>query len=243
MKNHSFVITQALDEFFEGLSSRKCARNLKKFSATKISHVSILNWVRKFTTVIDNFVKFLKPNLGSEQLTDETTIKTKKENHQLGIVLDKKSRFIIATKYWDKSCVSLTPEDIAELWNDVLEMHNPQEWITDGHKSYDKAFKKSFQRRKATKSVNWIKNITSKSKDYNYYIERVNRNLKDRLRTIYGFKATWSAKIILKGWVIYYNFIRPHFSLKNKTPAEFAGIRLNLGENNWLDLIKLSVSC
>ncbi|ALV62985.1 hypothetical protein ADU37_CDS12860 [Thermococcus sp. 2319x1] len=41
--------------------------------------------------------------------------------------------------------------------------------------------------------------------------------------------------------MIYYNFIRPHMSLNGKTPAEEAGIDLNLGNNKWLDLLKKSL--
>ena len=69
-------------------------------------------------------------------------------------------------------------------------------------------------------------------------MERLMRNLKDRLRTVYGFKATWSAKQILEGWIIYYNFIRPHVGIEGKTPAEMAGLRF--GSCGWFDLIRFS---
>lgn len=36
--------------------------------------------------------------------------------------------------------------------------------------------------------------------------------------------------------VAYYNLVREHQAL-GKTPAEQAGLNLNLGENKWLDLI------
>ncbi len=35
-----------------------------------------------------------------------------------------------------------------------------------------------------------------------------------------------------------YNFVRPHEALDGKTPAEMAGLGLNLGENKWLGLMK-----
>ena len=41
--------------------------------------------------------------------------------------------------------------------------------------------------------------------------------------------------------MIYYNFIGPHIGLDGKTPAEEAGIDLNLGSNKWLDLLKKSL--
>ncbi len=45
---------------------------------------------------------------------------------------------------------------------------------------------------------------------------------------VYGFRA-------------YYNYIRLHTALEGKTPAQEAGIDLELGQNRWKGLIKKSV--
>ena len=42
----------------------------------------------------------------------------------------------------------------------------------------------------------------------------------------------------LQNLKINHNFVKPHEDLDGKTPAESAGIDLNLGENKYLDLIK-----
>ncbi|MCD6464525.1 integrase core domain-containing protein [Candidatus Woesearchaeota archaeon] len=51
-----------------------------------------------------------------------------------------------------------------------------------------------------------------------------------------GFESEETAKIWLDAWFAYYNFLRPHLSLKGKTFAEACGIDLNI-ENDWEDLI------
>ena len=53
------------------------------------------------------------------------------------------------------------------------------------------------------------------------------------------FNQIDSAKAIMKGYEIYYNFCRKHQAL-NKFPYELALPELKLGTNKWLDLIKLS---
>lgn len=45
---------------------------------------------------------------------------------------------------------------------------------------------------------------------------------------------------ILDGQRIYYNHIRPHQGLNGKTPAQAAGLELDLGVNKWQSLIEKS---
>jgi len=47
---------------------------------------------------------------------------------------------------------------------------------------------------------------------------------------------------IREGFDIYYNFIRPHMALNDKTPAEKAGLSLNLDQNRWLSLLLQSLN-
>ena len=47
---------------------------------------------------------------------------------------------------------------------------------------------------------------------------------------------------MMDGMRIYYNFIRPHMALNRKTPAEAAGINLQLGQNIWKTLIRQSAT-
>jgi len=53
-----------------------------------------------------------------------------------------------------------------------------------------------------------------------------------------GLKKPETALEILDGWLVYYNFFRPHESLGDKTPAEKAGIKFPL--KNWLDVVNQS---
>ena len=63
--------------------------------------------------------------------------------------------------------------------------------------------------------------------------------IKDRVIDFRGFKALWSAPILMTALVIQHNFIELH-SGTNETPFERARAEVNLGENRWMDLIKLA---
>jgi len=56
-----------------------------------------------------------------------------------------------------------------------------------------------------------------------------------------GLHNEKTAEIMMEGFKNYYNFIRPHQALHGLTPAEMAGINLELGENKWKGLIEKAV--
>ena len=56
-----------------------------------------------------------------------------------------------------------------------------------------------------------------------------------------GFHGSlYSARAIMKGFEIYYNYVRKHQGIENKTPQQEAMPLLDLGVNKWLTLIRLS---
>jgi transposase-like protein len=83
-------------------------------------------------------------------------------------------------------------------------------------------------------------NIAFKGGCFNIYIERSHNSIRQGTDNFRGFHdSVDSADAIMKGWEIFYNFIRKHQSI-NCCPYELA-TDLNLeSENKWLELIKIS---
>lgn len=68
----------------------------------------------------------------------------------------------------------------------------------------------------------------------------MHNSIRHRTKTFRGFHGSiGSAKAIMKGIEIYYNFITKHQAI-NCCPYELAIPELKLGINKWLELIKLS---
>jgi len=61
------------------------------------------------------------------------------------------------------------------------------------------------------------------------------------LNCIGALTGVSSAKALMKGYEIFYNFINKHQAI-NKCPYELAIPDLKLGTNKWLDLINLATS-
>jgi putative transposase len=69
----------------------------------------------------------------------------------------------------------------------------------------------------------------------NNRVERLNGTLRERVKVQRGWKTHKSA--ISEGQRIYYNFVKPHQSLDEKTPAEQCGIKEKC-HNKWITLIE-----
>lgn len=73
----------------------------------------------------------------------------------------------------------------------------------------------------------------------NNAIERYNGDLKSRLKIMRGgFRSKEGAKAFLNMKRVIHNFVNPHQELYGRTPAEAAEIKLPLGRNKLLSLIK-----
>ena len=74
----------------------------------------------------------------------------------------------------------------------------------------------------------------------NAKIERLNGTVRDREIVMRGLDKQKTAQDLVDAMRIHYNFIRPHMALENKTPAEEAGIKLDLGQNKVETLMRLA---
>ena len=84
-----------------------------------------------------------------------------------------------------------------------------------------------------------IRSVSVRHKGLNQKVERLNGIFRDRERVMHGMDNSESAQKLIDGYRIHYNFIREHGSIK-KTPAEQAGIKIDLGQNKIENLIKLA---
>ena len=232
MKNNEQKVCQAIDTYYEGLSLRKVRRNFYKYGNTRISHQSVLNWIRKYVYLIRKKLENAKPNLYGHYLTDEVIINCKKENHNFGLVMDKRSRYIVATRYTENEFIS--PEHSIELWSRARDVQRPKKLTSDAHRTYQDAFNNVFYTRYKEGRVEYEQINHSKTGRYNYIMERIWNTLRERIKIMRGFKASWSAKLLIDGFFIWYNFVRPHMTLKC-SPAEMVGLK----GGSWLELINI----
>jgi len=227
------------DMYVSNLSSRKMRNQLKRHFDHKISHVSILDWVRRYVIKVQKFINKLKPTLGKKVYADETEIDRQRNNDIFWCAVDWETRFIEATLY---SPLNQNMDDAKEFMRKIRENRVPEFIQTDGLPQYPTAFKKVFYTNRQNGAKHIANNVRRTGK-HNVRIETVLSKIKDRIYDFRGLKALWSAPILLAGIVLQHNFIEAH-TTTGQIPAELAKIKLDLGENRWLGLIRMaSVYC
>lgn len=238
MRNNEKKITKAIDLYFSNLSSRKVRNNFRRHEETKISHISVLDWCRRYTLKIHKLVDKLKPNLSGQYYADETEIDRQGNNDIFWCNIDWRTRFINATLY---SPLSQNLADATLFMENISKHRLPKYVQTDGLPFYPKAFKRVFYKNTGKREdlpQHRVNNV-SKTKKHNVRIETVFMKIKDRVYDFRGLKALWSAPILMAGIVLQHNFIENH-TTTGKLPCDLAGLKLHAGINRWLGLIKLS---
>ena len=117
---------------------------------------------------------------------------------------------------------------------------------TDGLMGYPRVIKKTFSMKmakggkiaKTSKIIHQV--IKSDSGNFNYKIERFHNTLRARTKVMRGFHGCISsAQTILKGFEIYYNWIRNHQGIECLTPSQIACPNIQIeNKNGWLELIQ-----
>lgn len=249
MKNNESKITMAIDLYFSNLSSRKVRNHFKRHLEHNASHITVLDWCRKYVLKVQNYVDKLQPQLSGKVYADETDIPrggsySRKGGDRFWCSVDWDTRFINATLY------SPNPQnmnDAIEFVKRIKEKNVPKYIQTDALVHYPRAIRRVFSSNKVNYKKKECKRISvehkiinyHKTKKYNVRIETVFSKIKDRVDDFRGLKALWSAPILMAGIVLQHNFIEAH-TTTNKIPSELAGLKLDVGVNRWLGLVRLA---
>jgi len=99
---------------------------------------------------------------------------------------------------------------------------------------YSSAFNKVFYTMRKDTRPELVQRVGMRARETNNIVERLHCTLKDRTKPMRGLKSYDSTKLLLEGWSVHYNCVRPRMSLGGKTPAQAARMGI---PNNWKGLI------
>ena len=233
MRTKSRIISTSIDPYFEGLSVRKVQTQVEKLYGVSVSQVTICKWIKKYSDLVKSYVTTLKPQLSGMWHEDETVIKCEGRNIWFWEMIDEETRFIVASHLSG----TRTFEDTVAIFKKGFEQSKvrPKAVFVDGSHVYNRAFNKVFYTMRKDTRPELVQRVGVRTRETNNIVERLHGTLKDRTKPMRGLKAFESTKSILEGYTVHYNFVRPHQSLKGKTPAQASGINM---KSDWHLLVK-----
>lgn len=228
------IITSAMQLYFTGESLRNVQKFIK-LQGINFSHVAIYQWVKKYVSLMDNYLSTITPQVGDKWHADEVWVKINGDKKYLFAMMDNDTRFWIAQEVAD-SKFSHDAQNLLKMGKQVTKK-TPSVFVTDGLPAYNDAFKKEFEAKNFLhKPSKHIRDIHFKHQLSNNNIqERLNGEFRDREKVFRGIKKADGS--IITGIKMYHNFIRPHSSLDGDTPADRSGIEIK-GNNKWLTIIQ-----
>jgi putative transposase len=235
MKVSASHISSALSMYYRGMSINDIRLNMKQEHEYYPSKAVVYYWVDKYT---DNAIKHFRNvhpvKIGDNWIADETVLDVDGRHVWMWDIIDADSRFLLASRV----SYNRGAHDAQMLMEEARRKagKSPKTVTTDKLGSYNDGIELTFGSETDHKQSKPFTN----AEDSTNKIERWHSTLKERTKVMRGLKDIGSAIQFTDGFVVYYNFFRPHEGLDGRTPAEAAGI--NYTVKNWADLSRLPVT-
>jgi len=222
-------VADAINMYYEGMSLREVRRNFIQQYNDYISDVTVLNWVNRFSDLAVKESEKYKPNVGDIWIADETMIDLDGKNIWLWDIIDAKTRFLISTHM----SYTRTTKDAQQLMEQAYRRTGkiPRVIYTDKLRAYLDGIELTFGADTKHRQGGPFDVESNTNK-----IERFHSTIKSRTKVMRGLHTLKSARKYLDGWLVHYNFFRPHMSLNDRTPASVASIKFPYC--NWKDIVE-----
>jgi len=232
MRTQSRIISSSIDFYFEGLSVRKIQTQIEKLFGVHVSQMAVWKWIMKYSKLVSQYVETLSPQLLGIYHVDETAIKCRGVQKWFWEIIDEQTKFLVASHLSG----SRTTEDAIALFEKSIKVakKKPVSLYCDGLPAYVDGYNKVFYTMRKDTRPELIRRVGIRAVHNQNAVERLHGTLKDRLKPARGLKDEETVRTLLEGWVVHYNYVRKHQTLK-MTPAQASGIDM---EPDWNVLVK-----
>jgi putative transposase len=235
MKVAPNVISSALSMYYTGSSITDISNHVRQETGYTPSKSVVFGWIEKYTDEAKRQFIGYRPKVGDTWIADETMLDLDK-----GVkvwfwdIIDADTRFLLASRV----SISRTTRDAKALIQAAVKRAGkaPNLIITDKMKSYPDGIFTALGGATEHLQSGPFK-IASESTSR---VERFHETLKERTKVMKAFRDIETLIPFTEGFLIYYNFLKPHEALAGKTPAEQAKVRYTA--KTWVDVVNAPVS-
>lgn len=217
-------IASAMNMFYEGLSLNAVRRQLQHEHNVYPSDSTVYEWVVRFTRQAVEPLERLSLQTGDVWVVDETVLNIDGANVWFWDMIDDASRFLVASHL----SRSRTMKDAVTVLTRGRRIADraPRLILSDGLASYPDAVERVWGA-----DTRHVRSMGFKEPINTNLIERFHGTLKQRTKVMRGMQNLETARLVMDGWLVHYNFFRPHESLKGQTPGVVA--RANYPWSSW----------
>jgi len=223
MRTPPQAIGTALELFYGGLDPAQIREKLDHQFACRPTKKSIFKWVYKYTAEAVKSVSGLRPlKNGETWIADETVIRINGQKVWIFDLQNEGTRFLLSSMM----LTSRSQDDAYPLFQAARETSGrlPSEIISDSYVSYPAGFLSLKDNTRINLEIDIQRTLI------------FHATLRDRTTVLKKFKSLDTASLFLRGWLVHYNFFRPHEGLNGKTPAEQSGI--SAFWRNWGEVVR-----
>lgn len=216
------VVLRALILYFIGNSTlRKVAEIFRLTHNIEVSHVTISKWCKRFAPALlaaaEPYKKQVNLSDSDEWHFDETYVKIKGKWYYLWLAIDSETRMILdfhLSPTRDAACAYSLIHSCQQQFG------NPQSmFVSDRYPAYRRVFSHLAPNVEHLRVEDFSDDIS------NNVMEAFNGQFKAWYKAKRGFSSFESANTLIALYIFFYNYIRPHLSLSNWTPAQVAGAK------------------
>jgi putative transposase len=218
----------AIGMYYEGQSLNSITRLLTQIYHSYPSDSTVYRWISRFTKQAVAQAKNYKPDVGDIWVADETVLDIDGKNVWFWDIIDAKTRFLLAS-HISRVRTTKDAQKLMELASKRAGK-TPKVVMTDKLRAYLDGIELTFGA-----DTKHIRTKPFTVEQNTNLIERFHGTLKQRTKVMRGLKDIKTAKLITEGWLLHYNYLRPHEALNGKTPAQVAGV--NYPYRHWQDIV------
>jgi putative transposase len=231
MKTPMEQVAFALREFYAGTRVNDIREKLRQTYGNYASDAAIYYWIKKFTSIAIKAVagREYHTHISDTWIADETMLKILGQKLWFWEVLCARTRFLLAYHV----SVTRTTRDAQRLVERASRKAGkiPKFFLTDNLAAYLDGIELAFGA--DTKHLT-TRTLTPRMGEA--FVGRFQGTLKNRTKLMRSMKKREAVKLVTDGWLVHYNFFRPHEDLDGKTPAQRAGISFPF--KDWLEVVQ-----
>jgi transposase-like protein len=192
-------IGASLDMYYDGFSLTKITQHLDDHYHDTVDRSTVYRWLIHFTTEAIKLLEPLHPKVSDVWIADETSLIFEDKTHWIWDVMCRETRFLLAS-YLSPNRGTREARILMEMASKRAEKA-PAKIITDSLRAYIDGIELVFG-----SDTKHIQSSPFAGTDSTNRLERMQGTIKERTKVVRGYKSLPTARLIVDGFLINYNF-------------------------------------